>query len=101
MIPYDISQDFNRYCYPMKLFEYFYLGKPVVSTDILELRNFPGLVAIGNTSDDWGKAIKKILSKEWSMKNKKLEKRLSMENSWQMKISKIGSYVLQFDKMPV
>src|SRR5690606_22425925 len=36
-IPYDSSQSFNRYCYPMKLFEYFYMGKPILSTPIEEL----------------------------------------------------------------
>ena len=100
MIPYDISQDFNKYCYPMKLFEYFYFGKPVISTDILELRNFPGLVTIKNTSQGWNAGIKKILSEKWSVKNIKQEKRLSKENSWEMKISKIGSYIKYFDKMP-
>lgn len=89
MIPYDISQDFNKYCYPMKLFEYFYLGKPVISTDIIELRRFPDLVPIKHTYIQWEKAIKDILSKKWPTENINKELQLSKENSWENKVSQI------------
>lgn len=93
MIPYDITQDFNKYCYPMKLFEYFYCGKPVVSTDILELRRFSDFVMIGRNVDDWTKILKKIISSDWSFVKKKQEKKIAIENSWENKISKILSFV--------
>lgn len=40
IVPYDVSQEFNRYCNPVKFYEYLAMGKPVVSTDILELRKY-------------------------------------------------------------
>jgi len=44
MIPYRINFEFNRLSYPMKLFEYFYMGKPVVSTPIEELKNLASVL---------------------------------------------------------
>jgi glycosyltransferase involved in cell wall biosynthesis len=40
IIPYDDVQEFNRYCNPVKFYDYLAMGKPVVSTDILELRRY-------------------------------------------------------------
>jgi len=95
MIPYDMSQDFNLYCYPMKLFEFFYLGKPVVSTDILELRRFPDLVKIGKSYKEWEKIINGILVKSWPQKYRQTAKRLAMANSWVKKIESISSHIPQ------
>jgi hypothetical protein len=91
MIPYDISQDFNKYCYPMKLFEYFYMGKPVVSTPIEELKRFPKFVKIGRTAEEWEKIIKSLLSKSWPEKYKREQKKLAIENSWENKIEAISN----------
>jgi glycosyltransferase involved in cell wall biosynthesis len=93
MIPYDISQDFNKYCYPMKLFEFFYLGIPVVSTEVLELKRFPKLVKIGKNCQEWEKIIKGFLSKPWPRSNIKMEIKLARENSWENKVSKIVDHL--------
>ena len=70
MIPYDISYKFNQYCYPMKLFEYFYLSKPVISTPIKELQlvQFKNLIKIDNTAKGWEKYINDLLLKPWPKK---------------------------------
>lgn len=86
IIPYDVSQDFNKYCYPMKIFEYFYMGKPVVSTPIEELKRFPKLVKIGRDANEWEKHIKTLLSKPWPEQHRKEQKRLARENSWKNKV---------------
>jgi len=86
MIPYDISIDFNKYCYPMKLFEYFYLGKPVISTQIEELKRFPKFVKIGGNYKDWEKIILGLLSKRRPEKYKEQQKKLAVENGWENKI---------------
>ena len=90
IIPYDVTQDFNKFCYPMKLFEYFYLGKPVIATPIEELKRFPKLVRIGNNYHEWEKIIKEILSKPWPKEYKKLQRKLAEENSWEKKVEKIS-----------
>jgi len=93
IIPYDVSFDFNRYCYPMKLFEYFYMGIPVLSTPIKELERFPRFVKIGKNAREWEKYIKGLLSKPWSKEYKKEQKKLAEENSWERKIEKIYDQV--------
>lgn len=89
MIPYGISQEFNRYCYPMKLFEYFYLGIPVISTAIEELSYFKNLVFVENDYKNWQMRIEKILSKTWPTANKAKQKQLAIWNSWENKIKLI------------
>lgn len=93
MIPYDTSQDSNKYCYPMKLFEYFYLGKPVVSTPIEELKRFPKFVKIGKNAREWEKIIKKLLSKPWPKKYQKEQRNLAGKNSWERKIKTINKTI--------
>lgn len=40
IIPYDIRSDFSRYSHPIKLYQYFALGIPVVSTPIPAITRF-------------------------------------------------------------
>ena len=93
IIPYDTSFDFNRYCYPMKLFEYFYMGKPVVSTPIEELKAFPTFVKIGNTAEEWEKYIRDLLLKPWPINYNKKQRFLAENNSWEKKIEAIYNQV--------
>jgi len=92
MIPYDISLDFNRYCYPMKVFEYFYMGKPVISTPIEELKQhkFKNLIKTGDNHRQWEKHIRDTLNKKWSKENKNKQKKMAMDNSWEEKIKSIS-----------
>jgi len=89
IIPYDMSIEFNRLCYPMKLLEYFYMGKPVISTDIRELEQFPKFVKIGKTASEWEYHIRALLTKPWPKKNQYEERQLALANSWNMKLKRI------------
>jgi glycosyltransferase involved in cell wall biosynthesis len=95
MIPYDIHFDFNRYCYPMKLFEYFYVGSPVISTPIEELKKMPDLVEIGKDWKEWQKKIAKILAAPKDINQIKNQQLLCLENSWENKISAISQLINQ------
>jgi glycosyltransferase involved in cell wall biosynthesis len=95
IIPYDVSQKSNQYCYPMKLFEYFYAGKQVLSTPIEELKRFPKFVTIGTDADDWEKSIRRLLSKPWPDEFKNGQQLSAIENSWKNKITKILSFAQQ------
>lgn len=90
IIPYDITQDFNKYCYPMKLFEYLYAGKPVIATPIEELKQFPSLVKIGSNSAQWQTHIIKTLN-SFSPQLQIQAKKIAQDNSWQNKISQTTS----------
>lgn len=95
IIPYDISYNFNRFCYPMKLFEYFYMKKPVISTPIEELKHakFKNLIKIGNNTKKWETYIKNILKKPWPSEYQKQQRKLAIDNSWKNKINAISNIV--------
>jgi hypothetical protein len=89
MIPYDERNMFNKYCYPMKIFEFFYTGIPVISTEISELHRFPDLVEFGSTAVEWINKINKILVVKWPNSKKIKSKKLASENSWENKVKSI------------
>ncbi len=89
IIPYDTNQLFNKYCYPMKLFEYFAIGLPVISTTITELNRFPELVVMSESAAEWQKQLLNLTAKPWSPSKKKLQLELARANSWKNKIDAI------------
>lgn len=89
MIPYDWKQDFNRYCYPMKLFEYFYMGKPVISTPIEELKRFPKFVKIGKTPLEWKRHVYVLYGGHWPSKYRHEQRTFAKKNRWEKKINHI------------
>ena len=93
IIPYDASLVFNRYCYPMKLFEYFYAGKPVISSNIKELQKFPNFVKIAYSRDDWQKLIFQLLNQDWSKKQQQKQRKIALVNSWENKLNEIMSVI--------
>jgi len=93
IIPYDIKQKANKYCYPMKLFEYFYSGIPVISTPIEDFSHFKDLVFIGNDYKEWERLIKLILAQAWSKKLRSKQKKLAKENSWEKKLNRILKFI--------
>jgi hypothetical protein len=60
-LPYDCSDPKNLHCVPLKLFDYFALGLPVVGTPITYLREFPELMYLGNTAKELSDAIRLAL----------------------------------------
>ena len=93
IIPYNISIPFNKYCYPMKAFEYIYFNKPIVSTNIIELNSnkFKKYIKIAKNSKEFTKQIQ-ILLNEQIYKKQSVEK-LSLKNSWANKIKQISYYL--------
>jgi glycosyltransferase involved in cell wall biosynthesis len=57
LMPYDCASPYNLHCVPLKLFDYFALGMPVVSTPILAIREYDDLVYAGQTADELADAI--------------------------------------------
>jgi hypothetical protein len=58
---YDRSNKKNLYCSPLKLYDYFLTGLPVVSTPIPELTEFEDLVYFGETEKSLTEALVRAL----------------------------------------
>lgn len=61
-MPYDCKIPKNLHCAPLKLFDYFARGIPVVSTPIVYVRDYPDLVYTGRTAHELARAIEQALA---------------------------------------
>jgi hypothetical protein len=61
LMPYDCSGKKNLYCSPLKLYDYFLEGLPVISTPILEISEFKDLVYVGSTEEELSAAVARAL----------------------------------------
>lgn len=60
-MPYLCSDMVQLNCVPLKLFDYFALGIPVVATPIVHLREYENLVYLGETADELEQAVRAAL----------------------------------------
>src|ERR1700733_14538605 len=94
-MPYDSSPK-NIHCVPLKLFDYFAHGLPVVATPIDYLRepDFEGLVYLGSTAEELTKAISLALS-EPADSPKKEQRRAVTQNHSVDKLSPLLASILE------
>ncbi|MFH1970848.1 MAG: hypothetical protein ABIJ05_00485 [Patescibacteria group bacterium] len=97
LIPYDVKNKFNYYSRAMKTYEYFYLGKPIISTPTLESVRLNSLVFIADNSIEFERLIKKLLKSGISKEHVNKQKLLAINNSWFNKIKEISNYVKLFE----
>lgn len=86
MIPYGSTRPFNYYCFPMKIYEYFYFGIPVISTKNAELLRFTDLVKVTDSYDAWVEWIRRIETKGWPLGKQREEKRQSRLRGWDRQV---------------
>lgn len=92
LIPYDTKQIFNYNCNPLKLYEYWYFGKPVVATDIFELSFYPQVLIATNTAKLAVTWIKSLFATGFSQA--RVVKKLALANSWQAKLTAISQVIV-------
>ncbi len=94
LIPYNTHQVFNRNCHPMKLYEYWWFGKPVLATAIYELSRYTQNIF---SSDDVTSVIKWTRKRLKNIHNEaeqqKHAKQSAIEHSWEAKLSAISQVV--------
>jgi len=61
LMPYDCLGKKNLYCSPLKLYDYFLTGLPVVSTPILEISELKDLVYVGSNAEELSAAVGRAL----------------------------------------
>jgi hypothetical protein len=80
-MPYDCSDPKNLHCVPLKLFDYFARGIPVVSTPILYVRQFEDLVYLGTTPQELANAIVEALTEPLLSVKKAQRQAISQKHS--------------------
>jgi glycosyltransferase involved in cell wall biosynthesis len=82
LIPFN-QNTFGRHAFPTKMPEYLSLGKPVVSTDIPNLREYEGIIEIAKDKEEFAKKIDECLAQnhdeESREKRKQIAKHFSKE----------------------
>jgi len=97
LICYKLDEEKSKnkpqyYCSPLKLFEYFALGKPVVSVNIPAIREFRHLLRIATSKEQWIQAIEESLKKtDLSLVEKRIE--VARRNSWDHKVELISEII--------
>lgn len=89
VIPYRSSLAFNRYAFPMKVMEYFYAGKPVISSPIEELNAYPALVDFASTTGQWEYALRRRLVRPPDPDLIRRARRIASSHTWKKKINSV------------
>lgn len=92
LIPYTPS-DFNKSAFPLKLMEYFFFGKPVVTLDLPCMKEFDSLVYQYRNDREFEECIGQALSEEDPMKNEK-RRQTAMNNTWEQRCGEIEDIIV-------
>ncbi len=92
-IPYRIDDKFNKFCYPMKLAEYFYCGLPVISTNIKEVAKFKQDCLIINRKNFKYKINNFSDDSIFCRTSQHLRRKIALDQTWDKKIEEISKYI--------
>jgi len=82
LLPYTTDDPFNIHCSPLKLYEYLATGKPIVSTDLLAVRLFDGLVRIAQDAREFEQQVAEALQEQdETLRQQRMA--AAQENSWE------------------
>ena len=80
-MPYNIKDPHNLHCVPLKLFEYFYAGIPVISTQLLNISEFQPHVYLANSHQDFIHGLSSLISSTQSPRAIKERKQIANRHS--------------------
>lgn len=94
-IPYEITE-YTKNVYPTKLNEYLAMGKPVVSTELVEVKIFNrsnnNIVYVASSYSEYLSLIDKAVNKSGSeIEQKRIE--IAKKNSWDNRITEMGNLI--------
>lgn len=96
IIPYLLT-DYTKNVYPTKLNEYLALGKPVVSTDLLEIKVFSekysDVVSIGKDAKEFAKCLEIAVNSRSDEQTIKRRIQVANDNTWQKKIEEMSELI--------
>lgn len=96
IIPYDTDIPLAKYAFPMKIMEYWYAKKPVISTRITELERYPRFVRFASTSRDFTQAIRAALLHP-APRTLRAAHALAKKHTWQRKVVAIMNTMRRYE----
>jgi hypothetical protein len=81
VMPYDCFEEKNLHCVPLKLFDYFLAGIPVVATPAISLWEFSDLIYFGETAEEFSRAICCALQEPTTSPKRELRKEVARAHS--------------------
>ncbi|MBI4737967.1 glycosyltransferase [Candidatus Woesearchaeota archaeon] len=94
LIPFKINA-ITESVSPIKLYEYLATGKPVVSSDLPEVRQYADLVAIAEGPRDFELAIERLLATPQSRAVQEARLRVAQANSWERRVDDVTMWIDQ------
>ncbi len=92
VIPYKVDSEFNQNVNPNKLHEYTAMGKPIVSTDLPEVRSYGNIIKIAQGRDEFIDLIEKSIQED--NKDKIIQRlKIAENNSWDRRVDQMLSYI--------
>jgi len=96
IIPYDTDMPLAKYAFPMKIMEYWYAKKPVISTRITELERYPRFVRFASTSRNFTQAIRDALLHP-APRTLRAAQMLATKHTWQRKVVAIMNIMRRYE----
>jgi len=95
LVPYRLTE-YTANVYPAKMNEYLAMGKPVVATDLPEVRRFnldhEAVVAVGRSAEDFASAIERALT-EGGAELQKRRIAVAERNGWTQRLTDMSALI--------
>lgn len=93
ILPY-VLDDYSKYGYPLKLHEYLAGGRPVVGTPMRTLEDFPDVVGLATTPEDWQREIERALRPEEQGEARTAVRRaVAREHDWDALVARMADRI--------
>ncbi len=80
-MPYDCYSNKNFHCMPLKVFDYFHAGLPVVSTPIVNLWEYSDIIYFGDDAEELSRAVQSALDEPADSPKKSARIAIAREHS--------------------
>jgi glycosyltransferase involved in cell wall biosynthesis len=93
IMPYQMD-DYTKYIFPLKLYEYLASGRPVVGTPIRSLLDYAHVVRLASTPDEWSEALAgALIEAAGSHERANLRRSIARQNDWGVQIDRLAQII--------
>lgn len=93
IMPYQMD-DYTKFIFPLKLYEYLASGRPVVGSPIRSLLDYAHVVKLARTPEEWSEALTSSLApRAGSDEQAKIRCAVAQENDWSAQIYRLAYIV--------